>query len=229
METSSNERLKLSQDGILTLKWMMNGEQPGFRKFAELVESEQHEALGKGFEELVRKNLAHSYGDTFRCNENLELYGEASQHQQWLQEALDSNVNPDHYRGGGHGIESYKLLEFLSFHDGCAAKYLLRLGKKDVPLQELKKAEWYVTHYIDLMENYEEHFKEWVRNIHQFFDYVENSPDATDADRTVALLLHGAYDSATWLREPDRKETQLKVLRDVLKLIQSRIAEVQSA
>ena len=229
MVTSSNERLKLSQDGILALKWLMNGEQPGFRRYVEMVESEQHEALDKGFGELVSKNLAHAYGGTYGCGENLELYGESSQHQQWLQEALDSNVNPDHYRGGGHGIESYKLLEFLSFHDGCGAKYLMRLGKKDVPLQELKKSEWYILHYIELMENYEEHFEEWVSNIHKFFDYVENSPDATDADRVVALLLHSAYDSATWLRDPDRKENQLKVLHDVLKLIQTRIAEVQGS
>lgn len=229
METSSKERLKLSQDGIFALRWMLSGESPGFRFYAEMIESEDQEILERGFGELVEKNKAHAYGGLYGCGDKLELYGDEIQQKKWLQEALDSNVNPDHYQNGGSGIEAYKVLEFLSFHDGNAAKYLMRLGKKDVTVQELKKSEWYILHYIDLLENYEVHLREWEQNVYRFQKFADESPDATDVDRIVSLLLSASSIGGNWLTPPVEREPQLMILRDALKLVQARIDEVQEA
>lgn len=227
MKTSSKERLKLSQDGILALRWMLSGACPGSRDCTELTESKDREAIERGFGELVEKKKANASCDSNGCAEKMELCGDESQQKKWLQEALDSNVNPDHYQNGGSGIEAYKVLEFLSFHDGNAAKYLMRLGKKDVTVQELKKSEWYILRYIDLLENYEEHLREWEQNVYRFQKFADESPDATDADRIVSLLLLASTTGGLWMSSPAAREPQLMILRDVLKLVQSRIDEVQ--
>lgn len=219
-------QLKLSQDAILALKWMMDSPSPGFRKYSELQESEQAASLDRGFSELVDRDMARAFGGDYGCGENLELFGDATTHQRWLNEALESNVNPAHYKNGRTGIEAYKILEFLSFHDGCAAKYLLRLGKKDVTLQELKKSEWYIVHYIDLITNYDAHLEQWGANAQKFMEFADSSPEATDVDRMVALMLEAACIGGSWMQRPENPEKQLMILNDVLKLVQTRIKEL---
>jgi len=41
----------------------------------------------------------------------------------------------------------------LGFHLGNVIKYIGRLGKKDAPLQELKKARWYLDRKIKELED----------------------------------------------------------------------------
>lgn len=60
-------------------------------------------------------------------------------------------VNPDHYKRDG-GIECIDGIrsaltpeEFRGYCKGSAMAYLWRDGKKDDPLQEASKANWYVT------------------------------------------------------------------------------------
>lgn len=66
--------------------------------------------------------------------------------------------HPAHYNKGG--IECIDALraclteeEFIGFCKGNALKYLWRCGNKDAPVQELKKAEWYIKRCIDTLEN----------------------------------------------------------------------------
>lgn len=66
--------------------------------------------------------------------------------------------HPAHYNKNG-GIECIDALrdclteeEFIGFCKGNALKYLWRCGAKDEPLQELKKAEWYIKRCIDKLE-----------------------------------------------------------------------------
>lgn len=58
-------------------------------------------------------------------------------------------VNPDHYKSGS--IECIDALrsaltpeEFRGYCKGSAMAYLWRLGQKDAPEQEARKASWYV-------------------------------------------------------------------------------------
>lgn len=56
--------------------------------------------------------------------------------------------HPDHYQG--NGIEVIDVIEAfdLGFCLGNTIKYILRCGKKDAALQELKKARWYLDREI---------------------------------------------------------------------------------
>lgn len=61
--------------------------------------------------------------------------------------------HPDHYKGNKFEvidiIEDYNL----DFSIGNAVKYLLRAGKKDNTVQDLKKAIWYIEREIKNLEN----------------------------------------------------------------------------
>ena len=58
-------------------------------------------------------------------------------------------VSPDHYKGDIECIDALRAAltpeEFQGYLKGTAIAYLWRLGKKDAPEQEAKKALWYVT------------------------------------------------------------------------------------
>jgi len=62
--------------------------------------------------------------------------------------------HPDHYGGENNPYEAIKVIDAwgLSFCLGNVVKYISRCGKKDDPLQELKKARWYLDHEIEKME-----------------------------------------------------------------------------
>lgn len=56
--------------------------------------------------------------------------------------------HPDHYKSGG--MEVIDVIESfnLGFCLGNVVKYVLRCGKKDAAVQELKKARWYLDREI---------------------------------------------------------------------------------
>lgn len=69
----------------------------------------------------------------------------------------DDVVNhPSHYKTEG-GLEAIDVLEsFGLVRDGRlfnVGKYVLRAGKKDDELQDLKKAQWYLNRYIAELES----------------------------------------------------------------------------
>lgn len=57
--------------------------------------------------------------------------------------------HPVHY-GGDTPYEAIKVIEAweLNFNLGNAAKYICRAGKKGSPLEDLKKAKWYLEREI---------------------------------------------------------------------------------
>ena len=59
--------------------------------------------------------------------------------------------HPQHYGGNDNTYEAIKVIEHydLNFHLGNSVKYILRAGKKDDRLQDLKKAMWYLQREID--------------------------------------------------------------------------------
>lgn len=71
---------------------------------------------------------------------------------------IDDPVNsPKHYRQGG--IECIDVIEAARGREGCiqfclgnTIKYLFRDQYKGRPLEDLKKAQWYLNYAIDLME-----------------------------------------------------------------------------
>lgn len=69
---------------------------------------------------------------------------------------MTEKVNhPNHYGGESNIYEAIKVIEAwsLGFHLGNVVKYISRAGKKTlVPIEDLKKARWYLDRYIEHLE-----------------------------------------------------------------------------
>lgn len=65
----------------------------------------------------------------------------------------DSVHHPTHYTSHPSGVECIQITEHFNFCVGNAIKYLWRAGIKTVsPLEDLRKAEWYVKREIRRLE-----------------------------------------------------------------------------
>ena len=66
----------------------------------------------------------------------------------------DAVNHPVHYGGADNPYEAIKVIEDwnLGFCLGNTVKYILRAGKKDPALQDLKKARWYLDREIQNLE-----------------------------------------------------------------------------
>jgi uncharacterized protein DUF3310 len=62
--------------------------------------------------------------------------------------------HPEHYGGADNPYEAIKVVEAwdLGFHLGNVLKYIARAGRKGAPLEDLKKARWYLDRYIANLE-----------------------------------------------------------------------------
>jgi hypothetical protein len=65
--------------------------------------------------------------------------------------------HPNHYGGKNNPYEAIKVIDAwkLGFSLGNTVKYISRAGKKhkDKELEDLKKAKFYLDHYISQLEN----------------------------------------------------------------------------
>lgn len=76
-----------------------------------------------------------------------------------MSQEIDKNVNnPTHYNIGS--IETIEYLESLGISEdfalGNGLKYLSRYKFKNAPLQDLKKAKWYIDYLVKLYSEREE-------------------------------------------------------------------------
>lgn len=60
--------------------------------------------------------------------------------------------HPKHYKSHPSGIECIEVTRHMSFNIGNAIKYLWRADHKDAPIQDLKKAIWYINDEISKRE-----------------------------------------------------------------------------
>ena len=68
---------------------------------------------------------------------------------------IGDNVNhPSHYTSGKIEVIDFIEDQKLPYHLGNVVKYVERAGKKDPTktVEDLKKASWYLTRYIALLE-----------------------------------------------------------------------------
>ena len=69
---------------------------------------------------------------------------------------MTEKVNhPDHYGGEANTYEAIKVIEAwdLNFHLGNVVKYISRAGKKSKnSIEDLKKAEWYLSRYVQFIQ-----------------------------------------------------------------------------
>ena len=66
-------------------------------------------------------------------------------------EAAEQVDHPAHYGGADDPYETVKVIEAwgLGFNLGNAVKYISRAERKGAPLQDLKKAAWYLNREIE--------------------------------------------------------------------------------
>ncbi len=62
--------------------------------------------------------------------------------------------HPPHYTTHPSGIEAITICIHENFCIGNALKYLLRHQKKGEPVQDLRKAIWYIEREIDRLQHY---------------------------------------------------------------------------
>jgi len=65
---------------------------------------------------------------------------------------FDKINRPRHYNYHPSGVECIVITEHMSFCAGNAVKYLFRHLYKDSPIDDLKKAKWYVEREIARLE-----------------------------------------------------------------------------
>ena len=68
-------------------------------------------------------------------------------------EPVDLVNQPPHYKAGG--MEAIDVIEAFApdnYHRASALKYLLRAGRKDDTVQDLRKAVWYIKREIERQE-----------------------------------------------------------------------------
>lgn len=53
-------------------------------------------------------------------------------------------INPSHYQVNPSGVQCIEVVEHMNFNMGNAMKYLWRCDHKDDPIENLRKALWYV-------------------------------------------------------------------------------------
>lgn len=64
----------------------------------------------------------------------------------------DAVDHPQHYNSHPSGVECITVVEHMSFNVGNAVKYLWRADEKGRPLEDLRKARWYVDREIQRRE-----------------------------------------------------------------------------
>src|SRR4051812_3907224 len=57
--------------------------------------------------------------------------------------------HPSHYNSHPSGVEAIAICEHFNFNIGNAVKYLWRAGLKGEQLEDLKKAQWYISREIE--------------------------------------------------------------------------------
>lgn len=66
---------------------------------------------------------------------------------------MNDNVNhPKHYTQHPSGVEVIQITEHMNFCLGNAIKYIMRADHKNNPIEDLRKAEWYIKREIERRE-----------------------------------------------------------------------------
>lgn len=64
----------------------------------------------------------------------------------------DAVNHPAHYTNHPSGVECIQITEHMSFNIGNAVKYCWRADEKGAPIEDLKKARWYLDREIQRRE-----------------------------------------------------------------------------
>ena len=104
---------------------------------------ESHDTTGAGTYRLrLPRGEEHS----------LDSQGTAQGQEDNQQVVAEDPINPSHYRRHPSGVECIEITRHLNFNVGNAIKYLWRYQDKGDPVENLKKAQWYIDDEIRRLE-----------------------------------------------------------------------------
>lgn len=66
-----------------------------------------------------------------------------------MKKVVEKVNHPAHYNAHPSGVECIDIVEHMSFNVGNAMKYLWRADEKGAPIEDLKKAAWYIQREIE--------------------------------------------------------------------------------
>ncbi len=77
-------------------------------------------------------------------------------HREEMKKKPDAINHPEHYGGSDSTYEAIKVIEAwgLGFCLGNVIKYISRAGKKGSRIDDLKKAQWYLTREIEKLPKF---------------------------------------------------------------------------
>ena len=75
-----------------------------------------------------------------------------SSHEDAVNPLHEDAVNPSHYKSHPSGVECIEITQHMTFNLGNVIKYLWRSDLKGHPVEDLKKAAWYLKNEIDRLE-----------------------------------------------------------------------------
>jgi hypothetical protein len=101
---------------------------------------------------LINEELARNALCCRSCNEKAKAELEAIAKEQAANEAADAVNHPKHYCAHPSGIECIQITEHMNFCLGNAVKYIFRADEKGKPVEDLKKALWYIQREIERRE-----------------------------------------------------------------------------
>ena len=104
-----------------------------------------HDAIGKSFgpPRLRRRTVDILSGEG---NEQVSQDDKSMPQQETIpaEAPIEDLINPSHYRRHPSGIECIEITRHLNFNVGNAIKYIWRYQDKGDPVENLKKAQWYL-------------------------------------------------------------------------------------
>ena len=120
----------------------------------------------ENLENLERRELADFNNSWDTAQEEKEMSKEELESQIFYEEEEEDVVNsPSHYNTGN--IECIEAIEdsmspaaFKGYLKGNCMKYLWRYDYKGKPVEDLKKAGWYLSRLIEMVEQQDNHEKE---------------------------------------------------------------------
>lgn len=104
-----------------------------------------------GIDHLPHDWMGTLAGRLFRCDGRpAGTYAESLSSPQT--ESHDPVNHPSHYTSHPSGIECIEVIGSMSFPIGSAIKYLWRADEKGAPVEDLKKAIWFINYRITQLE-----------------------------------------------------------------------------
>lgn len=95
-------------------------------------------------------------------------------------------INPSHYTSHPSGIECKEISKYLS---GCLAQafqYVWRCGQKDEPVQELKKALWFIDTELSMDQYHDPFADNFMANLRKVV-LIESNLDKAVALSNIAI------------------------------------------